>query len=163
MQVVPITERIYVEFNHITSSEFDIQTHINNLIKQKKGTCSKSLGYILDTGDILSIHDNTILRSSPHVVFNITYTATLLKPNIGDVYEAKIEEILPSRVRCKYKIINIMIPSIYLNGLSYNKDTKTFSNKLKSCIKEKDVVSVRIEKINYSSGNYLCIGKLINL
>ena len=168
MQVVPITERIYLEPKHLTSN---IRSCLENKIKQRKGTCSKSLGYIIDTEDILSIHDNTILRSSPYVVFTITYQAKIFKPTIGDVYKSKVEEILPSRIRCKYELVNIMVPSIYLKNLTYNSDSKSFIGKDKAnSVKLNDTVNIRIERIKYSSGSsesrdpsgaYLCIGKLV--
>jgi DNA-directed RNA polymerase subunit E'/Rpb7 len=141
----------------------NIYEHLQEKINNRKNNCTKTDGIITEINEIdWNSLTNKISRISGNCIFNVNYTAKVLKPENGHIYTTLVNIIFKEGIFTEYNNIKILIPSDSMDGWSFRDGVmeKTEIGGV-SRIETGDWVKVIIRKTRYETSNYQCIGELI--
>ena len=156
-----ISTKVTLKFKYLNNN---IEQHIYDNIKETViGKCFKQHGYINDIKEIVSYKENVISNTNSAVIFNVTFIAIVLNPQIGDIYytnifyldcnsilvtlENKLKMIVPpfTLVGFKYDDVN----NYYVNG-----DDKYMLN---------DKMKIEIVNVRFLNNKFDYIAKFVSL
>lgn len=157
MSVASIRKRICVEPKFLNSN---VKKHIyDKICDQMLDKCDQQHGYILEIHSDIKILSNIVSSAGVGVFFDVEFTATALKPEVGHKYDGEAVMIYAHSIFVVIGKIKVMIPVDKMNGYKYNK-TKSCYTKNSKNIKVGDKVQISIDKISYDKQNFICIGSL---
>jgi DNA-directed RNA polymerase subunit E'/Rpb7 len=162
MSIINITEKIEIEPKYLNAN---IKQHILSKLKKNKiGKCTKQNGYVLSIESIEKYKDNIIPIATPNILFDVTYQAKVLKPEINDKFDAEVLLIYPQGIYLqKEKVLDILIPSSSIKNFKYDSISGNFKNNEGQLISQEDYISVIITAVHYEEKKYRCIAKLLQL
>lgn len=162
METITIDTQLCIEPRYLTSQ---IRKHIYNKLKtQLVDKCTQEYGYITDVDENITILSNKIATSGCNVLANVRCTITRLKPRVGDEFNGIVCMIYGENgngifVEIQNKM-KVLVPFEQMAGYKYNKSKQIFQNDRGDKIGEKSEVVIVIQKIQYKSNNFNCIGRL---
>ena len=134
---------------------------LNKVRKTWVGKCTKEDGYILSIDRILEISNNYISTSNNSVVFELIISATILKPEIGMQYIAKIDKIHPHGLFAYVdNRLKIVIPSTKLNEYILTGDTYTHKIHSDITLNLEGLIKIEITALRYEKSKFDCIAKI---
>ena len=153
-KVITSSRSIAVSPNYIDSN---ILKNIFYLLKKKyEKTCDENDGMILSIDNILKV-SNIVSRDSCYVNFDITFTATVIKPE-----KDMILTITPSYLMASKGIfskifdnINIFVPELNMKEWKFSNDT--YTNNKGKVIDKNSVIDVIVKDIKFNSTKYNCV------
>jgi DNA-directed RNA polymerase subunit E'/Rpb7 len=130
---------------------------LNMLLKNK---CTKEHGYVVNINPDLKILDNSI-NSNCMTLFTIEFSLETLKPYKNQILEGHVCMIFDQGIFVEIQgKMKVLIPaSKYVGKYKYVIEDNVFSHN-DMVIKEGDIISVKIELINYDKKGFNCIGYL---
>jgi DNA-directed RNA polymerase subunit E'/Rpb7 len=128
------------------------------LKKKYDKTCDEADGLILSIDDVLKV-ENMVSKDSCYVQFDITFLATVIKPEKGMKLTIKPSYILATKgIFSKlYDNINIFIPESNIKEWRYSNDSYTKSDRV---IDKDTVINIVINDIKFNSTKYNCVCSL---
>lgn len=159
---VVITRNIYIQPMYIDSN---IMKNVFSMLKNKyEKTCDEDDGMILSIDDIKNV-ENMISKDSCYVIFQITFSATVIKPEKGMKLIMKPSNILSSKgIFGKiYDNINVFVPEINFKDLKdwkFSNDSYT-NTKNGRVINKESQIEVVISDIKFNSTKYNCVCSMI--
>jgi DNA-directed RNA polymerase subunit E'/Rpb7 len=146
--IVTIKHKVSIEAKYLDNN---IEEHLLNKIKTRVvGKCYIDHGYILNVTKIINIGNNTISSVNSFVVFDVTYEADVLKPEIGDIYSGSVCMIFQHGIFVDVKNkLKVLVP------------IKSMNKKENSKISISSELSIRIIMIKYEKKEFSCIGELV--
>ncbi len=154
---VTIKRSIFISPNYIDSN---ILKNVFHMLKNKyEKTCDEDDGMILSIDKILKV-ENMISKDSCYVIFDITFDATVIKPEKGLVMTIKPTYILASKgIFSKlYDNINIFVPETNIKDWKFSNDS--YTNKTGRVIDKNTVFDVVVDDIKFNSTKYNCVCSL---
>jgi DNA-directed RNA polymerase subunit E'/Rpb7 len=154
-----ITKKIEIEPKYLDTN---IEQHIfSKLNKNEIGKCTKKYGYVLSIESIIEYKTNTIPITTPNILFNVTYQAKVLKPEINDIFDAEVIMIYQQGIYLKKeKVLDILVPSTSIENFKYDTVSGDFKNKEGELISREDYIPIIITAVTYKEKKYRCIAKL---
>lgn len=159
---VVITRNIYIQPMYIDSN---IMKNVFSMLKNKyEKTCDEEDGMILSIDEINKV-ENMISKDSCYVIFQITFSATVIKPEKGMKLIMTPSTILSSKgIFGKiYDNINVFVPEINFKDLKdwkFSNDSYT-NTKNGRVINKESQVEVVITDIKFNSTKYNCVCSII--
>jgi len=157
--IVTIKHKVSIEAKYLDNN---IEEHLLNKIKTRVvGKCYIDHGYILNVTKIINIGNNTISSVNSFVVFDVTYEADVLKPEIGDIYSGSVCMIFQHGIFVDVKNkLKVLVPIKSMKTYVFEDDF--FVNKKEnSKISISSELSIRIIMIKYEKKEFSCIGELV--
>lgn len=160
MSRITIREKIPLEPNCLSSK---LISHLSDKVeKMFLGKCDSTYGYILKLYDDIRIISNTISNTNSDIIFDITFSAKVLKPEIGKEYTGIVCMIFSHGIFLSVSDkMKILIPADKLTGFTFNPKTKTFKNKSGTIIQTDTKLTSKIELTRYEKNNFSCIGRVL--
>ena len=85
------------------------------------GICTVEYGYIIKIIRIVDIGDNTIGTANSLVIFNVTYEAEILKPEIGQILTGTVCMIFQHGIFVNIQDkMKILIPATAMSSFSFD-------------------------------------------
>lgn len=143
----------------------NIMKNVFSMLKNKyEKTCDEDDGMILSIDDIKNV-ENIISKDSSYVIFQITFSATVIKPEKGMKLIMKPSNILSSKgIFGKiYDNINVFVPEINFKDLKdwkFSNDSYT-NTKNGRVINKDSQIEVVISDIKFNSTKYNCVCSMI--
>ena len=159
---VVLSRNIYIQPMYI---DCDIMKTVFSMLKNKyEKICDEDDGIILSIDEIKNV-ENMISKDSCYIIFNITFSATVIKPEKGMKLVIKPTYILSSKgIFGKiYDNINIFIPESNFKDLKdwkFSNDSYT-NSKNGRVINKDSSVDVVITDIKFNSTKYNCVCSII--
>lgn len=123
--------------------------------------CDKEFGYVINIIKLVRIIDNYISNNNCELIFEVEILSEMLKPEINKIFSDKVCMIFSGGIFIdvcgKFKVL---IPFSSLNKFTFDGSNKSF-NLDKLCVKEGDIVNVKITGIKYAKQNFSCFGELV--
>ena len=133
----------------------------NNLCDKYRDTCTKDNGYIIDILDDLKLNSNRISNNTANIIFNVSFTAKILKPEIGNEIKCSVDMLSWHGIFAGINKLKVLIPENALTNYYFDQQNSKYVNKKsKSEIKNGDEITIELTDIRYTKNNYNCIGKL---
>lgn len=153
---VILKRSVFITPNYINSN---IMKYIFSLLKTKyEKKCEEKDGLILSIDNILNA-ENMISKDSCYVIFDVTFEASVIKPEKDMILTFKPSYLLESKgIFGKiYENINIFIPENYIKDWKYVEDSYV---KDESKITKDIQIDVKVKDIKFNSTKYNCICSL---
>lgn len=157
-----LTKNIYIQPNYINS---DLMKNVFSMLKKKyEKTCTEEDGMILNIDSIIKV-DNMISKDSCYVIFEITFNATVIKPEKGMKISVKPSYLLSSKgIFGKiYDNISVFVPEVNMGkDWKYDEDCykKVKDEKVIQVIDKNTTIEVVIVDIKFNSTKYNCVCSL---
>jgi DNA-directed RNA polymerase subunit E'/Rpb7 len=158
---VTITKNVYIQPSYINSN---IMKNVFSMLQNKyEKTCDEDDGLILSIDEIQKVN-NMISKDSSYIIFEITFTATVIKPEKGVKFSVKPSYILSSKgiFSKMYDNINIFVPESNIKDIKdwiYENDS--YKNKKNGKVIDKNSeIQVIINDIKFNSTKYNCVCSL---
>lgn len=158
--VITTTKSIAVSPNFIDSN---ILKNVFSLLKKKyEKTCDEADGMILSIDKVLKV-ENLVSKDSCYINFDITFLATVIKPEKGTKLSFKPSYILHSKgVFGKlYDNISIFVPENTMKNWKYTNESYINTINDKVVINKDTLIEVVIDDIKFNSTKYNCVCSLI--
>lgn len=155
---VVITRNIYIQPIYLDSN---IMKNVFSMLKNKyERCCDEEDGMILSIDDVKKV-ENMISKDSCYVIFQITFSATVIKPEKGMKLIMNPSNILSSKgIFGKiYDNINVFVPEINFKDLKdwkFSNDSYT-NTKNGKVINKESQIEVIITDIKFNSTKYNCV------
>ncbi len=159
MSLINITKKIEIEPKYLDAN---IKQHIFSKLKENEiGKCTKQNGYILTIESIIEYKNNIIPITGKNVLFNVTYQAKVLKPEVNDIFDAEVIMIYQQGIYLKKeKVLDILVPSTSMENFKYDIVSGSFKNKEGKLISQEDCISIILTAVHYKEKRYRCIAKI---
>jgi DNA-directed RNA polymerase subunit E'/Rpb7 len=155
---ITTTKSISLSPNFIDSN---ILKNVFVLLKKKyEKTCDEEDGMILSIDNILKV-ENIVSKDSCYINFDITFTATVIKPEKGLKLTFKPSYILEHK-GIFGKIcdnISIFVPENTMKNWKYSNDSYVRDDN--NDINKDSVIEVIVDEIKYNSTKYNCVCLLL--
>jgi len=154
---VSIKRSVFISPSYI---DCDIMKNVFNILKIKyEKTCDEDDGMILSIEKILKV-ENMISKDSCYIIFDITFLASVIKPEKNMVLQINPSYILSSKgIFSKvYDNICIFIPESNIKDWKYSNDS--YTNKNGKVINKDTTIDIIINDIKFNSTKYNCICSL---
>ena len=155
---ITTTKSIAVSPNFIDSN---ILKNVFILLKKKyEKACDEADGMILSIDKVIKI-ENIVSKDSCYINFDITFLATVIKPEKGVKLTFNPSYILQSKgIFGKiYENISIFVPENTMKNWKYSDDS--YINTLNNQVINKDTtIEVIIDEIKFNSTKYNCVCSL---
>jgi len=124
-------------------------------------TCTQKHGYTMEIKRLIDFESLPISRASGELVIRVTYERDTLKPQEGDIFEAKILQITKRGIMLSVKdIFEIFIPAEKkLAHLTFDIGTGSYRNGETVVYKKDHTVDVKITCVIFKNQAYKCIGE----
>jgi DNA-directed RNA polymerase subunit E'/Rpb7 len=154
-----IKNKVSIEAKYLDKK---IEEHLLNKIRTTVvGKCYLEYGYILNVTKIIDIGSNTISSVNSFVVFDVTYEADVLKPEIGDVFSGSVCMIFQHGIFVNVKNkLKVLVPAKSMKTYVFE-DDYFFNKKENTKITNSCELSIRITMIKYEKKEFSCIGELV--
>ena len=154
-----IKNKVSIEAKYLDKK---IEEHLLNKIRTTVvGKCYLEYGYILNVTKIIDIGSNTISSVNSFVVFDVTYEADVLKPEIGDVFSGSVCMIFQHGIFVNVKNkLKVLVPVKSMKTYVFEHDY-FFNKKENTKITNSCELSIRITMIKYEKKEFSCIGELV--
>jgi DNA-directed RNA polymerase subunit E'/Rpb7 len=134
------------------------------MLKNKyEKTCNEDDGIILSIDEIKNV-ENMISKDSCYIIFNITFLATVIKPEKGVKLVIKPSMISSKGIFGKiYDNINIFVPESNFKDLKdwkFSNDSYT-NSKNGRIVNKESTVDIVITDIKFNSTKYNCVCSMI--
>lgn len=83
----------------------------NKLTSTYTRTILKDIGRIEEIVDVIDISKGHINSITNYIDFQVTYTANVFLPKIGDVCKCVVQKVVDVGVMCNYKNMDVFIPT----------------------------------------------------
>lgn len=136
----------------------DIEAHIRGKLKAKvEGTTSID-GYVISFMKILEYGLGKVIDTTGDVVYNVKYSAIMLKLFVNEVVDCVVDKIESYGINVKVGPINIFLSTKEIpSDFKYNENSQSFiSDKDMAEIKIDSEVRCRIKAINYEYNQFMC-------
>lgn len=159
---ITLTKNIYIQPNYIDSN---IMKNVFSMLKRKyEKTCDEYDGMILSVDEVKSV-ENMISKDSCYIIFQITFLATVIRPEKNMKLSIKPSYILSSKgiFGKLYDNINIFVPESNFKDLKdwkFSNDSYT-NTKSGKVINKDSVIEVMITDIKFNSTKYNCVCSMI--
>jgi DNA-directed RNA polymerase subunit E'/Rpb7 len=157
--VITTTKSIAVSPNFIDSN---ILKNVFSLLKKKyEKTCDEADGMILSIDKVLKI-ENLVSKDSCYINFDITFLATVIKPEKGIKLTFKPSYILQHKgVFGKiYDNISIFVPENTMKNWKYSNDSYISNVNGSNVINKDSTIEVIVDEIKFNSTKYNCVCSL---
>lgn len=154
--VIITTKNIAVSPNFI---DCNILKNVFSLLKKKyEKTCDEADGMILSIDKVLKI-ENLVSKDSCYINFEITFLATVIKPEKGLKLTFKPSYILQSKgIFGKiYDNISIFVPENTMKNWKYSQTNDYINEVNKSVINKDSIIDVVVDEIKFNSTKYNCV------
>lgn len=158
--LITTTKSIAVSPNFIDSN---ILKNVFNLLKKKyEKTCDEADGMILSIDKVLKV-ENLVSKDSCYINFDITFLATVIKPEKGTKLSFKPSYILQSKgVFGKlYENISIFVPENSMKNWKYSNESYMSTVNKDQVINKDTLVEIVVDEIKFNSTKYNCVCSLI--
>lgn len=153
---VTIKRSVFISPSYIDSN---IMKNVFSILKNKyEKTCDEDDGMILSIDKILKV-ENMISKDSCSIIFDITFIATVIKPEKNMVLQIKPTYILASKgiFSKTYDSISIFVPEINIKDWKYANESYTKGGKV---INKDTTIDIVINDIKFNSTKYNCVCSL---
>lgn len=153
---VSIKRSVFVPPKYIDSN---IMKNVFSILKNKyEKTCDEEDGLILSIDNIIKV-ENMVSKDSCYVQFDLTFLATVIKPEKGMKLAVKPSYILATKgIFSKlYDNINVFVPEVNIKEWKYSNDSYTKSDRV---IDKDTVINVIVNDIKFNSTKYNCVCSL---
>jgi DNA-directed RNA polymerase subunit E'/Rpb7 len=126
------------------------------MLKNKyEKTCDEEDGLILSIDDVIKV-ENMVSKDSCYVQFDLTFMATVIKPEKGMKLAVTPSYILATKgIFSKlYDNINVFVPESNIKDWKYSNDSYIKSDRV---IDKDTVINVVINDIKFNSTKYNCV------
>jgi DNA-directed RNA polymerase subunit E'/Rpb7 len=126
------------------------------MLKNKyEKTCDEEDGLILSIDDVIKV-ENMVSKDSCYIQFDLTFMATVIKPEKGMKLVVKPSYILGTKgIFSKlYDNINVFVPESNIKDWKYSNDSYTKSDRV---IDKDTEINVVINDIKFNSTKYNCV------
>jgi len=151
---ITTTKSIAVSPNFIDSN---ILKNVFFLLKKKyEKTCDEADGMILSIDKVIKI-ENIVSKDSCYINFDITFLATVIKPEKGLKLTFKPSYILQHKgIFGKiYDNISIFVPENTLKNWKYSNES--YSDSFNNTINKDTIIEVIVDEIKFNSTKYNCV------
>ena len=136
--------------------------NVFHMLKQKyEKTCDEEDGMILSIDEILKV-ENMISKDCCYVIFDITFIATVIKPEKNAILQIKPSYLLSSKgIFSKiYDNIYIFVPESNIKD-SWKYENESYVNKSGNVINKDTTIDIVINDIKFNSTKYNCVCSLV--
>ncbi len=157
-----LTRNIYIQPNYIDDN---LMKNVFSMLKKKyEKTCSEEDGLILSIDSIVKVV-NMISKDSCYVIFEITFNATVIKPEKGLKVSVKPSYLLSTKgIFGKiHDNISIFVPEINMSkDWKYEDESYKLikDDKVMEVIDKNSMIDVVITDIKFNSTKYNCVCSL---
>lgn len=137
----------------------NILEHLFDKIREStENECTKEYGYILSVDRLVEIKDNYVSAANSDIVFEVSFEAQTLKPDIGTKLTGVVCMVVKHgvflSVRDKMKVL------VPMTGYNFDSENNCYT-KDDVIIQNGDILSVQIVGSKYSKQSFSCYGSLI--
>jgi DNA-directed RNA polymerase subunit E'/Rpb7 len=158
-----INRSVFISPSYIDSN---IMKNVFHMLKNRyEKTCNEDDGMILSIDKILKV-ENMISKDSCYIIFDVTFLATVVKPEIGMVLQVKPTYLLSSKgIFSKiYDNINIFIPETNIKDFKdWKYSNESYIHKNGKVVNKESVIDITINDIKFNSTKYNCVCSLSNI
>jgi DNA-directed RNA polymerase subunit E'/Rpb7 len=154
-----IKRSVFISPSYIDS---DIMKNVFHMLKQKyEKTCDEEDGMIISIDEILKV-ENMISKDCCYVIFDITFIATVIKPEKNTILQIKPSYLLSSKgIFSKiYDNIYIFVPESNIKD-SWKYENESYVNKSGNVINKDTTIDIVINDIKFNSTKYNCVCSLV--
>jgi DNA-directed RNA polymerase subunit E'/Rpb7 len=125
--------------------------------KKYEKTCDENDGYIISIDGLKDL-TNIISKDSQHIHFSAILTATVVKPEKGQVITFKPSLIMQKGIFGKiYDMISLFVPDEYMKEWKYKDDSFVHNDNEERKITKGEPIEAIINDIKFNSTKYNCV------